>query len=255
MSTSNKAALATSETIETLNRRLSIRQYTDEPLEDEMLLAILNAARRTSTSSNMQTYSFVVVRDADKKRALSQLAGSQQHIVDCAAFVAVCADLTRVAGAVEIQDGKLAGGLELSMVSIVDAALAGQSLALAAESLGLGIVMIGGMRNQPDDVAQLLALPEGVFVLFGVCIGWPAAREDIPLKPRFPAENIIHFEEYTPANAQSLADYDTALAEYYRAQGRVSPDAAWTGILGQRLQQRQRPTLNKTLTRRGFNFE
>jgi nitroreductase len=80
----------TSETIETLNQRVSVRDYSDKPLDDATVLTILNAARRTATSSNTQTYSFIVVRDAETKQTLSVLAGHQKHIVTCPVFIAVC---------------------------------------------------------------------------------------------------------------------------------------------------------------------
>jgi FMN reductase (NADPH) len=139
------------------------------------------------------------------------------------------------------------------MVAVIDAALAGQSAALAAESLGLGTVMIGGMRNHPQEVAEVLGLPEGVFVVYGLCLGW---FEDKPVqKPRLPQESVIHFERYTPTDADTLTEHDQELAANYRSQGRRSPDAAWTGVVSDKFSHPQRAHLREILEKRGFKFE
>ncbi|MCU0498388.1 MAG: NADPH-dependent oxidoreductase [Anaerolineae bacterium] len=223
----------TSETIDTLNRRVSIREFSEDPLYDDTVVTILNAARRTSTSSNTQSYSFVVVRDPQSKQKLAHLAGNQQYIETCPVFVAVCADLYRLAHAAQMHGADLAINLELSMVAIVDAAIAGQSAALAAESLGLGTVMIGGMRNHPHEVAEVLGLPRGVFVVYGLCMGWYETRPPAR-KPRLPEESVIHFEHYLPVDHATLTDYDQQLAAHYRKEGRKTSDAAWTEVIAQK---------------------
>lgn len=253
MVTASQVPALTSETIETLNNRVSVRNYNNRPLDDATLLNLLNAARRTATSSNTQTYSFVVVRNQETKLQLAHLAGNQQHIIDCPVFVAVCADLTRLAQVTAMHGASLAVNLELSMVATVDATLAGQSLALAAESIGLGTVMIGGMRNHPQEVAEILGLPEGVFVVYGLCLGWYDEKPE--QKPRMAADAIIHFERYQPATTADLAAYDQTLAQHYRDQGRRSPDAAWTGVVAQKFSVFQRPFLRAILEKRGFRFD
>lgn len=243
----------TSDTIETLNQRVSVRDYTDEPVDDETVRAILNAARRSATSSNVQSYSFVVVRDPETKRQLAHLAGNQKHIETCPVFVAVCADISRLMQASEMHNQTFAINLETSMVAIVDAALVGQSASLAAESLGLGTVMIGGMRNHPSEVIELLGLPKGVFVLFGLCLGWPALKT--PQKPRLQEEAIIHYERYTPITNETLIEHDAQLAQNYRDQGRNTPDAAWTGVIAQKFNRKNREHLRGVLEDQGYNFD
>jgi nitroreductase len=243
----------TSQTIDTLNARVSIREYTDQPIDDDTLLTLLNAARRSPTSSNIQTYSFVVVRDPERKRVLAHLGGDQKHIEQAPVFVAICADLNRAARGMALHGQQLATNIETTLISVIDASIAGQSLALAAESLGLGTVMIGGMRNHPDQVADLLGLPEGVFVVYGLCIGYVAERP--PQKPRLPAETVISYERYEPASDEALQTYDAQLAEHYRSIGRSTPDAAWTGFNARRLGTAPRPHMREFLKKQGFSLE
>ncbi|MHA2252852.1 MAG: nitroreductase family protein, partial [Candidatus Kariarchaeaceae archaeon] len=134
-----------SSVLETLNKHVSIREYLDKPIPDELLHKMFLAARRSPTSSNLQAYSFVVVRETETKKELARLAGNQKHVETCGAFVAICADIARLEKACEIHSKSLGKGLENTIVAVVDAALAGMSLATVAESFGLGTVMIGGM--------------------------------------------------------------------------------------------------------------
>lgn len=241
------------DTIATLNEHVSVREYQPTPIDDELLLQLLRAAQRSPTSSNVQAYSFVIVRNPDAKAQLAQLAGNQRHVVTCPVLVAVCADTSRIARACELNGTSLARNTENLLVATVDAAIAGMSLANAAESVGLGTVMIGGMRNHPRAVADLLGLPDGAYVVYGLCLGWPAIRP--PQKPRLPDEAVFHFEQYRPAPDSTLTSYDQQVADHYRALERTTIDAAWTGVIAQKFAHPQRPDLHTVLEELGFCFE
>ncbi len=242
------------ETTRTLKGHVSIRRYTTARIPEAMLQSILDAARRSPTSSNLQAYSIVVIRDDATKAKLATLAGNQRQVAECPVFLAICADIHRLQRAAALHGKAVAVNLELSMVATIDAALVGMSAATAAESFGLGTVMIGGIRNHPQDVAEVLELPNGVFVVFGLCMGWPA--EQPPQKPRLPHEVVIHEERYHAAGIdKALKAYDAALAEHYRAQGRNTPDAAWTDIIADRFETPRREFLREVLEKRGFRWD
>lgn len=247
--------LVSESVLDTLNKHVSIRRYTDEPVSDSLLDTILNAARRSPSSSNMQAYSFVVVRSAETKRRLAALAGSQKHVEQCPVFIAVCADMTRLRQACEMHGVTLAQNTENTLVATIDAALAGMSLATASESLGMGTVMIGGMRNHPEEVAELLGLPDGVFVVFGLCLGFYEENRKPPQKPRLPENLVIHHERYQSADGAVLRAHDAELAAHYRSDGRESPDAAWTGVIAEKFSHPQRPRLRDILEKMGFSFK
>jgi FMN reductase (NADPH) len=241
--------------LESLNSHVTIRDFTDDSLDEEILLKLLRAARRSPTSSNMQTYSLVVVRDQETKKKLSVIASNQQHIITCPVFVAICADVSRLKLACEMRGEAYRGNLERTNIAIVDAALVGMSLSLAAESLGLGTVMIGAMRNDPVEAAHLLGLPDGAFVVYGLCIGWPAERP--PQKPRLPEDLIVHYEQYNTDKKQTLAlleEHDKALAEHYRSIGRETPDAAWTGTAARMASNLRREFLRDVLEKLGLDL-
>jgi hypothetical protein len=144
--------------------------------------------------------------------------------------------------------------LEMGMVAIVDATLAGMCAAVAAESIGLGYVMIGGMRNQPIEIARLLGLPPRVFVVFGICIGWPGARPN--QKPRIAIDSVVHYERYQEADpGDHLRTYDSSILAHYQACGQDSEAQPWTQKVASDFSKPRRANLRDALKILGFDFE
>jgi hypothetical protein len=115
-------------------------------------------------------------------------------------------------------------------MSALDAALFMQNAALAAESLGLGMVMIGGLRDHPREVIRILKLPKGVMGISGMCLGYPMTIPE--QRPRLPLEEVLHWESYqAEGRTERLAAYDEAIrqASVYRKRDR-GPDA-WTDVM------------------------
>ncbi len=243
--------------MQTLNQHVSVRSFKDKPVSDEMLNAALNAARRSPTSSNMQTYSIIVVRDQEMKKKLSVLAGGQRHVADCPVFIGFLADTNRVSVACQMHDQTLTDSLEMTLVSTVDATLVGMSVQTAVESFGLGAVMVGGMRNKPQAVADLLQFPSGVYMVFGMSLGWPT--EDAvsgALKPRLPEPLVIHRELYSQDDPRPLIkEHDAELAVHYGNQNRNQHPAAWSGFIAKSLSSPSRSDLRPTLEGMGFRFD
>lgn len=213
-----------------LNSHASVRRFVDRPVTDEQIDRIMETAQRAPTSSNLQAYSIIVVRDAEKKEKLSVLCGNQPHVKDCPVLLAFCPDLLRVRKVCTESGYRFREEyFEYLVLAMVDAALAGQNALLAAEAQGLGACMIGGMRNRPHEVAELLNLPQRVFVLFGMTIGFPA--QPAKIKPRLPGSVVRHNEKYETDNLdEGLAEYDRTMREIGIYRGRriqleeVGPD-------------------------------
>lgn len=168
------------ETLELLNQHVSVRQYLDKPVSEEQLAAIIGAGQMASTSSNVQAYSVIAVTEPGLKAQLAALSGNQAYIEQCPVFLVWCADLYRLheTTAHYLQSAESFDSTENFIVATVDAALAAQNAAIAAESLGMGIVYIGGVRNNIAELSELLNLPERVYPVFGMCLGYPAGASD-----------------------------------------------------------------------------
>ena len=254
-STPEKNNLTTPVT-EVLNKHVSVRQYTDQDIDDDLLITILNASRRSPTSSNMQTYSIVVVRNPEVKKELAVLTGGQKHIEACPVFIAFCADITRLEAICEMHGQTLTKNLETTLVSSIDAALVGMSVQTAAESFGLSGVMIGGIRNNPKEAAELLELPKGVYITYGMCLGWP--KEDLipDRKPRLAEHVVIHKETYKVDNLEGeIRTYNQQLKAHYEAQNRNLDDDAWSGPIAKKQEKPNRPKLKETLESMGFSLD
>ncbi|QPC82425.1 NADPH-dependent oxidoreductase [Phototrophicus methaneseepsis] len=243
-------------TLEALFNHVTIRNFTKEDISPSVITTLLNAARRSPTSSNMQAYSLVVVRDQEKKAKLAELAGDQRHVAECPVFIAVCADVYRLKKAAEMHGKTLAQNTENTMIATIDAALVGMSLSTAAESIGLGAVMIGSMRNDPELAGKLLGLPKGVYVVYGLCLGWPDEDLRPAQKPRLPEELVIHYEHYSTEDPTPLLkQHDADLAIHYNKLGRNLHQSAWTGVMADKFSTPKRPWLRAVLEKMGFSFE
>ena len=243
-----------SETIRVLQNRVSVRKYSDEPVSPEIVEAVLRAAFRSPTSSNIQSYTAIVVRDREIKAKLSEPTGNQRHVAETPVFIAFCADLTRIEYALEKHGHAIDdNNLEVGLVSTIDASLVGMSAYLAAESLGLRGLMIGAVRNDPGAIADILGLPRRVYCVFGMCLGWPA--QEPPQKPRMDIGATIHYERYDePAAIASLDAYDAKLAAHYDSIGvKTTPDS-WTHDIDKKFEPPKRAKLREQLRARGFDF-
>lgn len=248
----------TSETAEVLHGRVSVRKYTKEPVSEATIEAILKAAFRAPTSSNIQSYSVVVVRDAETKKKLSVVTGNQKHVVETDVFLGFCADVTRIAHVIKAKGHAFdENNLEFGLVSSIDAALVGMSAYLVAESFGLKGVMIGAIRNNATETANILGLPKHVYCVFGMCLGWPA--EAPQQKPRMDYSQMVHYERYgnlrdSRGMVQGVTDYDKALADHYTAGGKPTAPDSWTHETGSKFGVQPRPQLRAQLKGQGFDF-
>lgn len=220
----------------------SVRHYTDEPITDSLLAMLIESAQSAASSSFIQAYSVVRVNRPVARERIAKAAGGQRWIEQAPVFLVCCADLRRIDLACREQDrGELEGWSEHSLAAVVDCALFGQNLLLAAESIGLGGVFIGGIRNEPQVIADELALPDLVMPVFGLCLGWPNERAlQQPVKPRMPVELILHQDRYREADTDAIGAYDATMAIYYRERGAGARMDDWSAATANAIQGKKR---------------
>ncbi|WP_091050013.1 NADPH-dependent oxidoreductase [Nocardioides sp. YR527] len=211
----------TSAVIEHQLRHRSVRSFLADPVTDEQLTAIVAAASSAPTSSNLQTWSVVAVREPARKARLAELAGDQAFIAAAPLFLLWVADLSRARGLAVAAGTRVEATdyLESTLLGVIDATLAAQNAIVAASSLGLGTVCVGGARNHPEEIAAELGLPSGAFVVFGLAVGVPDPAEPAAVKPRLPQSVVLHHETYSPPAADDLATYDARLGGYNATYG------------------------------------
>lgn len=244
----------------TLLSHRSIRAYLSKPLPNGTLELLIAAAQSASTSSNLQTWSVVAVEDPARKERLAQLAGGQAHIQQAPLFLVWLADLARleaIAAQRELPHDGL-DYLEMFLMAAVDASLAAQNATIAAESLGLGTVYIGAMRNRPEAVAAELGLPPHVFAVFGLCVGYPGASKPASIKPRLSQSAVLHREQYSlDTQASEIAAYNNIMRAFYTEQN-MTVDGDWSQHSSDRIATadslRNRAQLRQALNKLGFEL-
>ncbi len=238
--------------INLLKSHRSIRKFKDEPIDEDLIQNLIGAGLATATSSNLQGATVIRVRNPEKRAAIAELAGGQTYVETAGAFFVWCADLHRSAVACEMGGGTFTDGMtEHFIIAVSDCSLAAQSTVAAAESVGLGICYIGGIRNDPAKMTELLELPDQVLPLFGLCLGWP--DQDPAIKPRLPMSVTLKDDTYDEANDRDgIAAYDAQMREYYKERTGGKVERAWSEDMSALLGKESRPHMRPYLEGQGF---
>ncbi|MBM6551435.1 oxygen-insensitive NADPH nitroreductase [Marinomonas ostreistagni] len=242
-------------TIELLNSHRSIRKYKSQPLPPGALESFIKAGQAASSSNHVQACSVIRVQDPSKRAQLAHLAGDQAYIEQAAEFLVFCADMkrnTEAAASTGIEP--TLGMTEQLIVATVDVALFAQNVAIAAESEALGIVYIGGIRNNPSAISELLNLPEQVYPVFGMCIGYPDHQPEV--KPRLPLEAVLMQDSYQEhEQAEQVAYYDQQMSEYYQARTGGNKTSNWSQSMAPMFGGKLRPHMRDFLIAQGFTMK
>lgn len=231
---------------------VSVRSFTSQSIDTQLLEQILACGQAASSSSFIQAYSVIRVVEKDKRSIIARAAGNQRWIAEAPEFLVFCADMQRIQYCCEKEgQGELQGYTEHFITATIDTALMAQNVMLAAESHGLGGVFIGGIRNDPDTVSDCLQLPHYVYPAFGMCLGWPLEQGDP--KPRFPLHSILHQDYYETANiSQQVEAYDLKMAAYYADRGTNVKNSNWSQQTARAVQGKTREHMLAFLRLRGF---
>jgi FMN reductase (NADPH) len=250
-------------TLELIHRHASARHYKPDPVPVSDIETIVAAAQRASTWSNMQPYSVIAITDEARRKKLAHLCGDQDHIQEAPVFLAFLADLARLDHICQLRGTKqVTNYVENFLVAAMDATIAAQNAAIAAESLGLGICYIGYIRNNPQEVIDMLELPRLTFPVTGMTVGWPVKPPRI--RPRLPLRAVLHWETYNSDQDDALHEYDKAMLATGIYKGRQVPvpgcegemeDYGWLEHSARRVSTPDRIILRDVLKKQGFDLE
>lgn len=239
------------QTLELMRSHRSVRYYSSEPVTESMVHSILTSAQCASTSSFVQAYSIIQVTDGNIRKEIADIAGGQVWVEKAPVFFVFCADLTRLLQSCSSHDlTSESGYTEQSLVATIDTALFGQNVILAAESEGLGGVFIGGIRNDPHTICNLLDIPEHVYPVFGMCLGYPEQSEDT--KPRLPLGAILKMGKYHPTDLQTLEEYDEITRKYWSSRKNNMKKESWSEQMAEFSSQKTREHMKDFLVEKGF---
>lgn len=243
------------EVISLMKRHTSIRKFKDQAIDEQVLEEIIHAGRHSATSSFLQPYTVIRVKDPVKREKLAELCGDQKHVKQAPVFLVFCADLHKLNVACDIQKEHMEKGyVEQLIIASVDTAIWGQSVLLAAESLEIGGVYVGGIRNKPKEVSEMLKLPEQVFPIFGMSLGYPDHTPQV--KPRMPLPLVYKEEVYdTTREKELLETYDQRILEYLKNRRGNPREETWSEAVAAKVSKESRPHMKSFLEQQGFNLK
>jgi len=183
----------------------SIRDYENREISPELLDSILEAGIRASSSGNMQTYSIIVTKDKALKEKLYTAHMEQSMVVDAPVLITFCADFNRMRKWCALNNAPVHFDNFMSlMIGAIDATIASQNCALAAENEGLGICYMGSTLENCDQIGELLNLPENVVPIVGFSLGYPA--ENPAPRDRLPMNGIVHYNQYQDYSDEKILE-------------------------------------------------
>ena len=240
--------------IEQLLSRRSVRQFTGEAVRDEDLHMIFAAAQQSPSSYNAQVTSLVVTRDKANLAKIAAIAGGQPQIAQADLFITFVMDYRRTEFACRRigQSQITQRSVEAILAAAIDAGIMLTSLQTAANALGYGCTAIGGIRNDPQAMIDLLHLPHLTFPLLGLIIGVPDPQKTPKIKPRLQATSVIMSEHYGDAAMQAGLDgFDTTMRQWWDAQG-LSQMPNYSQEIAQYFSQTDQGKILQILKNQGF---
>ncbi len=239
------------ETLKIMARHRSVRAYRPDPVPDAEIRRAVQAAQQAATSSWIQAYSLLQVEDREERRQLVELTGGQEQVAAAGAFFVIAADVRRHRRVAERLKKPYSSNLETFLLAVVDASLFAQNLTLAFESMGYGTCYIGGLRTRLPEVDRLLEIPNGVWPLFGLCVGTPDPGHPTGVRPRLPVEAVWMKGRYAEQASMDvfIDEHDRRASEHYAERG--LPGRNWTGGIWRKFAKPVREHLHAYYTSKG----
>lgn len=248
--------LTSQSALDTLLNHRSIRKFTDQPIDQATFNTLILAGQAASSSGFLQSASIIRVIDPKLRYEIRRICAMAQdakagekyghpYVEHCAEFLVYCIDNHRHQ---QLVPHAQIDWTEATLVGTIDATIMAQSILTAAESLGLGGVYIGSVRNDIARLGELLQLPAGVVPVFGMCLGYP--DQDPAFRPRLPANVVISTNTYQPADLSALQHYNDTVKAYYHERGQENTD--WVQQIEAYLGEPTRPEILPYLNQQGY---
>lgn len=203
-------------TIEVLTSRTSLRKYDQKEISKEHLDIILECAMRAPTAGNMMLYSIIVIKDRAKKDTLSKTCDNQPFIATAPVVLVFTADYKKtfdyykLSNVKEFCEGKgeeFVGPTHADLLlSSCDANIAAQNAVIAAEALGIGSCYIGDIMENYEKHRELLNLPDFVFPVSMLCLGYYPEGTKRTIHNRFDRKYVVFNENYNSLSNEEIKD-------------------------------------------------
>ncbi len=182
--------------VDQIIRRGSIRKFSQKKVSDEIFDSLIVSAQSAPTKSNLQQYSILNISDKKIKKQIGKLLRETSWATEAPLFFLFLADIRRNK-TITVSKGYSYenNNMDHFMNAVIDSAISMQTLILAAESWGLGTCPVSMVRNHMDEIKKLCEIPDCVFPIAGLSVGWPNEKKKISL--RLPKSLILHENKYS----------------------------------------------------------
>ncbi|ADU29084.1 NADPH-dependent oxidoreductase [Evansella cellulosilytica] len=239
-----------------LTEHRSFRSYKEDMIPENQLQTIVQSAMAAANWINGQQVTIIGVTDNDIKHRLYELVGHQPYVDQAPVFFVFCIDFHRAKLAGEKHDKtiRVTDSVDGLLTGSTDVGIAMGNAIAAAESFGLGTVPIGGIRKNPEEVIELLDLPEYVFPISGLVIGYPDG--DSAQKPRLPVDAVYHKDSYkTEHLTRRIDEYDEQMSGYMAERTNGENRRDWSTGVAQFYSNPVNQKVTDTLKKQGFKTE
>ena len=188
--------------------RRTHRQYSEQKVDDELLEILIACGLSASSKSDLQQASVIIVDDPATRALIGSWIPSMPWITQAPRFLVFCGDHSRIRIAAEMRNKPFPNdNVDQFMNAAVDAGLVMQAFTMAAESVGLGCCPISEIRSNIEALSALLELPDLVFPIAGLCVGYPAREGFVSM--RLPQSLTVHHDRYEASDREEKIDaYD-----------------------------------------------
>ena len=245
-----------------LASRGSVRSFSEKPVDPAMIETLAALALCSPTKSDLQQRDIIIIRDPDQRTAIHACLGDQTWVAKAPELLVFCGNNRRQRRIHELRGRNFANDhLDALFNPAVDAGIALSAFVLAAEEAGLGCCPVSAIRNKPEDVSRILALPDHVFPVAGLAVGWP--QEPASVSFRLPLSQTVHIDRFSDDGFdEALADYDTRreAAQPYakqRFRDEYGEDTSypWSEDKARQYSKPERSTFGAFIRAIGFKFD
>ncbi len=257
-------ATAGDDTLAYLAGRRSHRRYLDRPVDAALIETLAAAALCAPTKSDLQHRDIVIIEDPSLRQDIDGLFAEDSWMRKAPSFLIFCGNNRRQRQIHEWRGRPFANDhLDAFFNAAVDAAIVLATFVVAAERVGLGCCPISELRNHAARVSELLGLPDHVFPIAGMTLGWPADEGEVSL--RLSLDVTVHKDRFDEEDLQRhMGAYDARRAEIqpmakqrYAEEdgyGTVSP-YTWSEDRARQYSKPERADFGAFIRAKGFNLE
>jgi len=244
--------------------RKSCRKFKKIKVSREILISLIASAQAAPSKSNLQQYSILLIKNREMKNQLSKLLRKTAWALEAPLFFLFLADIRRNKIITEHKGYEYKNNsIDYFMNAVIDASLAMQNLINSAEEFGLGICPISMVRNHLEEVKKMCHLPEGVFPIAGLSVGWPDENNEVSI--RLPMKVVFHEDFYNDKDMLKQIDhYDKTIEcvqpipkskqRHVKVYG-FNKKNTWSENISRQMSLPERKEFKKWLKSHGFNLD